>query len=92
MAILLAATATTAKPAARINTYFISSNWTSIDHFNDETASKIRNNFYIDHQYRLILRAKNMKILITGGSGVVGTQLTSYLHEKGHEIHHLSRS
>lgn len=33
-----------------------------------------------------------MKILITGGSGLVGTQLTAMLLTEGHEIVHLSRS
>ena len=33
-----------------------------------------------------------MKILITGGSGLVGTRLTEMLLEKGHEVSHLSRT
>ena len=33
-----------------------------------------------------------MKILIAGGSGLIGSYLTTYLIEKGHEIAHLSRS
>jgi uncharacterized protein len=31
-------------------------------------------------------------ILITGASGLIGTRLTELLHEKGHQISHLSRS
>ena len=31
-------------------------------------------------------------ILITGASGLIGTQLTELLHEKGHRIAHLSRT
>lgn len=33
-----------------------------------------------------------MKILITGGTGLIGTRLTKLLQEKGHEIAYLSRS
>ncbi|MGB0524062.1 MAG: TIGR01777 family oxidoreductase [Flammeovirgaceae bacterium] len=33
-----------------------------------------------------------MKILITGGTGLIGTRLTQLLQEKGHEISYLSRS
>jgi len=33
-----------------------------------------------------------MKVLITGGSGMVGTKLTNMLLAKGHEVAHLSRS
>ncbi|WP_226389909.1 TIGR01777 family oxidoreductase [Penaeicola halotolerans] len=35
---------------------------------------------------------KNMRILITGGTGLVGTVLTKLLIDKGHEVAHLSRS
>lgn len=33
-----------------------------------------------------------MKILITGGTGLIGTRLTQLLQEKGHEVAYLSRS
>ena len=33
-----------------------------------------------------------MRVLITGGSGLIGTKLTELLLEKGHEVSHLSRS
>jgi uncharacterized protein len=34
----------------------------------------------------------NKNILITGASGLIGSRLTEFLHEKGHQIAHLSRT
>jgi NAD dependent epimerase/dehydratase family enzyme len=38
------------------------------------------------------VRAERMKVLLTGGSGLVGKYLTTRLVSKGHRVVHVSRS
>jgi uncharacterized protein len=51
-----------------------------------------QNSYLLYFVSRILKKCKVSKILITGGTGLVGTHLTNKLIAKGHEVAYLSRS